>query len=293
MLIRRQDLSVSLFYYLGYSKIVDLLLRLQRKAVARFVTFHDLLPETLGCFEANLHFLKRSTNVVSLDDFFLGTLSSQKINTVITFDDGYKSWVSDAVPILQKLELPATFFVSSGFVGLSKKEEAEFIRSNLFTKLGPRGITGSLSYEDVRRITEEGFTVGGHTLDHCDLADLRDRVQVGYEIGEDKLRLERITGRKVEYFSYPSGAYQNPAIDLIEVLREAGYKGAVTTQSGFNRVGSRPYLLCRELTRASMPGPVFRARVHGNYDAVQFLKQGILAILHGPRGHNGRSPAKI
>ena len=74
MLIRRQDLSVLLLYCLGYSRIRNLILRLQRKPVARFVMFHDLPPEALGRFEANLHFLKRSTNVVSRDDFLSGRL---------------------------------------------------------------------------------------------------------------------------------------------------------------------------------------------------------------------------
>jgi peptidoglycan/xylan/chitin deacetylase (PgdA/CDA1 family) len=271
-----------LFYYLGYSRVRNVLLRLQHKAVARFVTFHDLLPQTLRTFEANLLFLKRSTNVVSLDDFFSRRLSSKELNVVITFDDGYKSWISDAIPILQKLELPATFFVSSGFVGLSKEAEAEFMQPRLFTKLGPRKITGGLSQEEVRGIVEAGFTVGGHTLSHCNLVELRDRARLRDEINEDKVRLERITGRKVDYFAFPSGAYSNPEIDLVKVLMESGYRGAVTTVSGFNGVGSNPYLLHRELTRASMPGPVFRARAYGNYDAVHFLKQGISKVFRRP-----------
>ena len=270
-----RDLGVLSFYYLGYSRIRNLVLRLQRKPVSRFVTFHDILPETLGRFEANLHFLKQSTNVVSLDDFFSGRLSPEKINVVITFDDGYKSWVSHAVPVLKKLGLPATFFVSSGFVGLSKEHEAEFVRSKLFSTMGFRRITGGLNFEDVRRIVEEGFIVGGHTINHCNLAELRDSVQVRYEIAEDKLRLEKITGTKIEYFSYPSGAYHNPEINLVEMLRELRYRGAVTAVSGFNSVGSSPYLLHRELTGASMPVRLFRARVYGNYDAVRFLKQWI------------------
>jgi peptidoglycan/xylan/chitin deacetylase (PgdA/CDA1 family) len=280
MLIRRQDLIVLLVYCLGYSRIRNLGFRLQRKSVGRFVTFHDLLPEELRWFEANLNFLKRNTNVVGLDDFFSGRLSPMKINTVITLDDGYKSWVTDVIPVLRKLGLPATFFVSSGFIGLSKEDEAEFIRSKLFSNPRThRKITGGLNLEDVRTIVEKGFTIGGHTLNHCNLAELRDSAQVTYEIAEDKLRLERITGTKIEYFAYPSGAYHNPEINLTEVLRESGYRGAVTTESGFNNIRSSPFLLHRELTGASMAGRVFRARVYGNYDAIRFLKQRIRMAL--------------
>jgi peptidoglycan/xylan/chitin deacetylase (PgdA/CDA1 family) len=273
-MIHRQDLSVLLLYYLGYSRIRNLVFRLQRKSFARFVIFHDLPSKALGRFENNLHFLKQSTNVVSLGDFFSGRLSSEKINTVITFDDGFKGWVTDAIPVLKKLKLPATFFVSSGFVGLSKEDEAEFIRSRLMlTQTSHRRTTGGLTLEDVRRIVEEGFTIGGHTLNHCNLAELQNSVQLKYEIAEDKMKLEKIAGTKIEYFSYPFGAYHNPQIDITKVLKESGYKGAVTNASGFNSVRSNPYLLHRDTTSALMAGPVFRARVHGNYDAVRFLKQ--------------------
>lgn len=294
MLIRKQDFSVLLLYYLGYSRMKNIFLRLQHKPVTRFVTFHDIPPEVLGCFKANMHFLKRSTNVVSIDDFFSGSLSPGKINVVITFDDGYKSWVSNAIPVLQDLELPATFFMSSGFIGLSKKDGAEFMKSRLFTNPKTQlGITSGLTLEDVRWIAEEGFTVGGHTLNHCNLAELRDRIQLRYEIVEDRMRLERITGNEIKYFAYPSGACSNPEINLTDLLRESGYRGAVTTVPGSNNVDTNPYLLHRELTGASMHQRVFRARVYGNYDMILFLKerlQFIKILMHSFFLYNGGKP---
>ena len=272
-MIRRQDLCVLLLYYMGYSRYRNLILRVQRKPVTRFLAFHDILPEAFCNFRTNMYFLKKSTNVVSLRDFLLGRLSSEKINVVITFDDGYKSWISFAIPVLKELGLSATFFVSSGFVGLSQEDEARFLGSKLFVSLGPRRITGGLSSGDVGRIVEEGFIIGGHTVNHCNLGKLRDSSQLRYEISEDKIRLEKLTGVKMEYFAYPSGAYYNPDIDLVEVLKESGYRGAVTAEPGFNRAGTGPYMLRRELTAASMPMRVFRARVYGNYDGVLFMKR--------------------
>jgi peptidoglycan/xylan/chitin deacetylase (PgdA/CDA1 family) len=272
-LIRRQDISVLLFYYLGYSRIRNLVFRLRSKPVARFVMFHDLLPETISKFKANLKFLKQKTNVVSLDDFFEGRLSIKKFNVVITFDDGFKSWVSHAAPILKELGLPATFFVSSGFVGLSMEDETEFIRSNLLLTQKPHKISGSLNFEDVRRIADEGFNIGGHTLTHCNMGKITDINRLRYEIAEDKKRLEKITGKKIEYFSYPFGAYDNPEINLVKMLKLSGYKGAVTTVSGFNYVFSNPFMLKRETTNAAMTMRVFRSRALGNYEPVLFLKQ--------------------
>jgi len=278
-MIRRQDIGVLLFYYLGYSSIRNLILRLQHKPLTRFVIFHDILPEAIANFKANIHFLKRSINVISLEDFFSGNLSSKKINVVITFDDGYKSWVTHALPVLKELSLPAIFFVTSGFVSLSIEDEVEFMRSKFFIAPSPKKIMRGLNFEDLRRIFRNGFSIGGHTLNHCNLGKLGDVAQIRHEIVEDKMRLEKVLGRKIEYFSYPFGAHYNPKLNLIEILKESGYKGAVTTVSGFNSVRSNSYLLHREITPVSMPGRVFRARVYGNYDAVSFIKKWALKML--------------
>jgi peptidoglycan/xylan/chitin deacetylase (PgdA/CDA1 family) len=277
----RQNIAILFFYFLGLSTIRNLFFRFKHRSVTRIVMFHDILPEAEQYFKAKLEFLKLNTNVVSLNDFFAGKLSSKKINVVITFDDGFKSWITHAVPTLKKLGMPATFFVTSGFVGLSMAEEAEFAQKNLFLKSNRQRITGGLSLEDLKRIVDEGFAVGGHTLTHCILSELRDIDRIIYEIGEDKARLERITGKKIEYFAYPSGAYENPIIDVCEVLKDSGYRGAITTVPGFNSVLSNPYLLHRELTYANMPERVFRAIVLGNNDAVSFLKKvGRMVIRH-------------
>jgi peptidoglycan/xylan/chitin deacetylase (PgdA/CDA1 family) len=68
-----------------------------------------------------------------------------------------------------------------------------------------------------------GFTIGGHTLNHRNLAELQNSVQLKYEIAEDKLRLEKIAGTKIEYFSYPFGVYHNLQIDITKVCNGKEY----------------------------------------------------------------------
>ena len=131
VMLSKQELSILIFYYLGYSNIQNWILRIQREAVTTIVTFHDIPFEEVVRFEAKMTFLKRKTNVISLDDYMLGKVSYEKINVVITFDDGYKGWMSNAIPILMELGLPATFFISSGSIGLSRERQIEFIETNL------------------------------------------------------------------------------------------------------------------------------------------------------------------
>jgi peptidoglycan/xylan/chitin deacetylase (PgdA/CDA1 family) len=275
MSVRKQDLAVLLLYSLGFSRIRNLVFRLQGTAVTTFIAFHDIAPKAVEGFENNLRFLKQRTNVVSLDDYFSGRLSADLVNVVITFDDGYKSWVTRAAPALKKIGLPASFFIASGFVGLSKSDESEFLRSRLLLTPDPERSLAGLSVEDVRKLAEDGFTIGGHTVSHANLGNVTERSEIQDEIATDKRNLERMTGTTIAYFAYPFGAHHNPAVNLTEVLRTTGYSGAVTTISGFNVPGADPYLLHRELTPASMAGSVFRARTFGNYDAVRFVKRQI------------------
>jgi peptidoglycan/xylan/chitin deacetylase (PgdA/CDA1 family) len=279
-MVRRQDIAALLFYYSGYSGALNLALRLRRKPVTRIITLHDIQPESFDNFRANLIYLKQRTHVIDIRDYFAGRLSMEKINIIITFDDGYQSWLTYAVPALKQMGLPATFFVTTGFVGLSKAAESEFIRSRLLVTTSPLRLSGGLKEEEVRRIAEEGFTLGGHTLSHCNLGRPQEIGQIRYEIAEDKLRLERITHANVEFFAYPSGAHDNPRIDLIEVLKEVGYKGAVTAEPGFNSEDTNPYLLRRDLTGDSMPAQVFRARVSGSYDPVLAAKKLVRGLFH-------------
>lgn len=270
MTIRRQDRAVLLLYYLGYARVRNFLFRLHRKPVARFVTFHDIPCEAESNFRAKLRCLKRHTNVVSLDDYFAGRLSWEKVNVVVTFDDGYESWVSKAAPALRELQIPATFFMSSGFIGLSKVEGETFARSRLRTNCQT---TGGLTEEGVKRLAEEGFTIGGHTSTHAHLGEMSSRADMLREVVSDKEKLESIIGKDVNYFAYPFGAWRNPNTDLIDVLQEAGYKGAVTTVTGFNTAETNSYLLHRELTGPPTPICVFKARTLGTYDGVTFLKR--------------------
>lgn len=273
MLNTKQDIASLLLYYLRFSGIRNFIFKHRRVAMARFLAFHDVLPEERNTLENNLRFLKYNTNVISLDDFFSNRLRVGKINTIITFDDGYKGWIDNALPTLKRLKLPATFFVSSGFVGLNKHDEQTYIKKNIFVKRPPRKITGGLTLSNLSTLVAEGFTIGGHTLNHCSLDSINDASELRHEITEDKHRLEEMTGLKIDYFSYPTGVHTNAQVNLIDELIAAGYKGAVTVDAGFNSTGTNRYLLHRDIIDAWMSVPIFKARVFGNIDGVRALKR--------------------
>lgn len=209
----------------------------------------------------------------------------KKINVVITFDDGFKSWVTTTLPILTDLNLSATFFISSGSINLTQKDEIDFTNKNLNKTYG----TGCLTFEDIKKIATENITIGGHTINHAHLSQLNDKEQILHEIIEDKKQLEEISNKKIDYFSYPFGEYHNRYFDLQEILKDAGYKGAVTLMPGINNQKTNPFLLFRMITGAKLDLNVFKAITYENSSAVYFLKK--LFSMNRDRGRpQGRRP---
>jgi len=63
-------------------------------------------------FEALITYLKRSFDIVSVQDIFTDTKAKKK-RIALTFDDGYLNNYSIAWPILKKHNLPATFYITT------------------------------------------------------------------------------------------------------------------------------------------------------------------------------------
>jgi peptidoglycan/xylan/chitin deacetylase (PgdA/CDA1 family) len=61
-------------------------------------------------FENQLLYYKENYQIIRLDEDWN---SLKKTGLVITFDDGYADNISNALPLLEKYQIPATFFVTT------------------------------------------------------------------------------------------------------------------------------------------------------------------------------------
>ena len=98
---------------------------------------------------------------------------------------------------------------------------------------------------DVIRLRDAGFQIGGHSRNHPILSRCSGHEALD-EIGGCKEDLEAILKQPVTQFAYPNG---RPGSDFnaehIKIVRQAGYRLAVTTAPGVARVGSDSYQLPR------------------------------------------------
>lgn len=238
--------------------------------VSRFLAFHHVAPNEVRQFENNIRLLKHYTNIISLDNFVERKFDKKSINTVITFDDGDKSWVDIVLPILNSYGIKATFFISSGRI---MKERCESIDGNRSEDILINSkYNNYLTINDLIRIKQDGHIIGGHTINHISLIKERDVSTIKREIVEDKYRLEEILGSKIEYFAYPFGQvnYNNK---IKKIFEDCGYKAAVTLLPGFNSELNNIYLLHRDLVRGGMNSLIFLSISVGNRDVLLFLKK--------------------
>ncbi len=165
----------------------------------------------------------------------------------ITFDDGIACAFENALPILQEFGYPASVFVVSSRVGGYNDwcEVFGFPRRRMLTT------------SEIRALAEFGVDIGSHTANHLWLGKTEETV-ITKETQDSKAVLEDILGREVSHFAYPFGSW-NPMTR--NAVIEAGYTGACSTMSGWNRKGTDPYLLRRSEIKGSDAPWQFRMKL--------------------------------
>ncbi|MBC09529.1 MAG: polysaccharide deacetylase [Gammaproteobacteria bacterium] len=184
---------------------------------------------TIAQFERHLETIeKNGYEVVPLEILTQTSLKSFSLDkkVSITFDDGYKNILTNALPLLKKRDWPFTIFVSTKFVGVSKSY---------------------LNWEDLNYLKQNGATIGNHTHSHAHL--VRRGANETDEEWLARVESEIITAREIlnakghksQIFAYPYGEYNEKVRDIVRKLGMTGFG----QQSGAIGPSSDPLILPR------------------------------------------------
>lgn len=101
-----------------------------------------------------------------------------------------------------------------------------------------------LGWDDVQALSGLGFGIGAHTVSHPILSRLRPE-EARNEIVESGRAVAAACGRPTRAFAYPNGRSEDYSEAVAGLVREAGFRCAVTTRFGVNTASTSPYELRR------------------------------------------------
>jgi peptidoglycan/xylan/chitin deacetylase (PgdA/CDA1 family) len=167
---------------------------------------------------------------------------------VITFDDGYENQMQ-AFALLKKYNMKATFYIING--GVESRWCIGAGRRYHDPLQPPTGCGDAyLSWSQVKTLDKSGLiTIGGHTIDHENLATLSPSDQQ-FEIDASKSGIESELGHPIYDFAYPYGAYDATTVSLVQ---QAGYTTAVSTDPGEYQSLDNVYTLGRIRSVYNLP----------------------------------------
>ncbi len=187
-------------------------------------------PLTVGTelFRQQMNYLKEkgynSVGLEELPSFHLSQTSNLSPRSVaITFDDGFQDNYIYAFPILKQFGFKATFFLTIDLIGTDLVLEKDTPDKPDLNK------DRMLSWDEVRRMHEEGMDFGSHTCTHANLFSI-SKQQAEKEILDSYSKLGGETGASPLFFCYPYGAF-NEGIKAL--VKKAGFKGAVVTPNRY------------------------------------------------------------
>jgi peptidoglycan/xylan/chitin deacetylase (PgdA/CDA1 family) len=210
--------------------------------------------EVFACHMNYLH--DEGYSVVNLREAVSYMESSGRSSTrpvVITFDDGYQDFYTNAFPIINRHNFGATVYLPTAYIGTTAREF--------------KG-TECLTWDQVRELRKAGIEFGSHTVTHPQLKSVTAE-NVKYEVRSSKDTIEQELGCPVTSFAYP---YAFPETDpvftrtLRGMLEEAGYENGVSTIIGTADRTSERFFLERLPINSFDDPRLFQAKLNGAYD---------------------------
>jgi peptidoglycan/xylan/chitin deacetylase (PgdA/CDA1 family) len=177
----------------------------------RFVvlTYHAVKAGQRDRFASQLDALKRYGTAVSAEE----APSPDGTNRIaITFDDGFTSVVENALPVMAARGVPATIFVTTGYLGARAGWIAKQEHTNYHEVV--------LSARQLQELPGDLVCIGSHAVLHRDLSRLTPD-EITAELRKSKEALEAILNRPVQLLSLPFGGCSPAVLDL---ARKAGYQ---------------------------------------------------------------------
>jgi peptidoglycan/xylan/chitin deacetylase (PgdA/CDA1 family) len=184
----------------------------------------------------------RGWQVIDLATFLRGLAEPASLperSALVTFDDGYRSIRTSALPILARFGHPAVLFVPTDFIGKSNSFDADIEPEEAIC-----------DWEDLRVLESARVSIQSHGVSHRRFSELEPAEQEE-ELLRSRSTLEAELTAPVKVFAFPYGDDGKDPNGVRPLLERAGYEAACLYGGGTNLL---PIADRHRLTRLAM-GP--------------------------------------
>jgi peptidoglycan/xylan/chitin deacetylase (PgdA/CDA1 family) len=170
----------------------------------------------------------------------------------ITFDDGYRNNLQNALPVLIKHGFTATCYAVTSMIGGVNSWDRDI------------GVAQKplMTADEWGAWLNSGMDVGSHTRTHGDLTT-QDADKAQDQICVSKQELENALCCEARHFCYPYGRFDAAHRQMVQ---HAGYVTATTTNRGRVHTGDDPYTLRRIMVSRVTHLALFAAKVVTAYE---------------------------
>ncbi len=169
---------------------------------------------------------------------------------VLTFDDGFADFYTDALPLLERYACPATLYITTDYVGQTSR----------WLAAEGEGNRPLLGWPQIGELAERGVECGAHTRTHPQL-DTLSLEAAKAEIAGSKRALEARLGASVSSFAYPHG-YHSPALKAL--VQDLGFTSACAVKHALSASHDDPFALARLIVFADTDLKTFRSLLRGD-----------------------------
>jgi peptidoglycan/xylan/chitin deacetylase (PgdA/CDA1 family) len=157
---------------------------------------------------------------------------------VLSFDNGYQSQYTRALPVLRRLRWVAEENIQ--LTGLPPSQ-------------------GGLGDAEIKGLVAAGWELDTQGIDHADLIALSASA-LREQVAGARKTIQRRFHVPVNWFCYPSGHYD---ANVIAEVRAAGYKGSTTVVPGWAHPREDPYRMHRLRVLGGTSGPALLSLIDG------------------------------
>lgn len=230
----------------------------------RLVYLHNVFNDQVAAFEEKIKYLSSIGTFLSAEEVLAVVRRERPLNGRffhLSFDDGFRNIITNALPVLRANGVPATFFVPTSVIS------ADFARASdysLNVTHYPRVIELA-TWDDLAMAQEHGLQIASHTRTHARFTDISGSSSaLEDEIFGSKEDLEQHLGRPCPYISWPYGSARDSDESSLDYVQRAGYEACFGAYRGHIVPGlTNPFSIPRHHFEAHWPLAHFKYFVHG------------------------------